>query len=221
MEANLELPLDAEEVRVLACLMEKETTTPEYYPLTLNALVNACNQKSSRDPIVNYDETTVRDALTRLRGKGLVLETTGGGHRVAKYSQRFSERLNLGRREHAVLCELMLRGPQTPGELRSRAERMHSFADLEDVESCLRRLIEWPSGALAARLPRQPGAKESRCAHLLSGEVAVLTAEAEEPAAAAPSRDDRLRALEAEVQSLHADIDELRREFALFRKQFE
>jgi uncharacterized protein YceH (UPF0502 family) len=202
--------------------MEKETTTPEYYPLTLNALVNACNQKNQRDPVVQYDDETVRAALAGLRGKGYILETTGGGHRVPKYSQRFSERLNFGRREQALLCELMLRGPQTVGELRGRAERMYAFADLEEVELCLHRLTEWPSGPLAVLLPKAPGAREARCAHRLSGEVTIsdLPAEAA-PANTTASREDRLRALETQVQELRSALDDLRREFTQFRQSFE
>lgn len=222
MEASQEVRIGEEEVRVLACLMEKETTTPEYYPLTLNALVNACNQKNQRDPVVQYDEETVREALAGLRGKGYLLETTGGGHRVPKYSQRFSERLNLGRREQALLCELMLRGPQTVGELRGHVERMHGFADLDEIELCLRRLMEWPGGALAVLLPKLPGAREARYAHRLSGEVPRAEAPGEAPlSSAAPSREERLRALEAEVQELRAGMEELRGEFARFRQQFE
>lgn len=222
MEASQEVRIGEEEVRVLACLMEKETTTPEYYPLTLNALVNACNQKNQRDPVVQYDEETVREALAGLRGKGYLLETTGGGHRVPKYSQRFSERLNLGRREQALLCELMLRGPQTVGELRGHVERMHGFADLDEIELCLRRLMEWPGGALAVLLPKLPGTREARYAHRLSGEVPRAEAPGEAPlSSAAPSREERLRALEAEVQELRAGMEELRGEFARFRQQFE
>src|SRR5712692_8441426 len=138
----MDLVLHPVEARVLGSLLEKEITTPEYYPLTLNALVNACNQKSNRDPLVSYDEDTVKRALESLRMKGLVLEITGGGNRVPKHGQRFSEALNLGRRELAILCELMLRGPQTSGELRSRTERLHEFTDLTEVESCLKGLME-------------------------------------------------------------------------------
>jgi uncharacterized protein YceH (UPF0502 family) len=134
--------LDEVEVRVLGALMEKSATTPEYYPLTLNALVAACNQKNNRDPVTAYGEAEVKAAVDRLRGRGLCLETTGSGHRVAKYSERLAERLNLGRRESALLCELMLRGPQTPGELRSRAQRMYDFPGLEEVEGVLRRLAQ-------------------------------------------------------------------------------
>jgi len=137
--------LQPTEVRVLGALVEKEITTPEYYPLTLNALVNACNQKSSREPVVNYGEDTVSQALTLLRNKGLSLRITGAGHRVEKYGHTLGEKLNLGRREVALLCVLMLRGPQTVGELRGRTERMHNFEDLEEVERCLE--------ALAARDP--------------------------------------------------------------------
>src|SRR6266849_8876574 len=128
------------EIRVLGALLEKDITTPEYYPLTLNALINACNQKSNRDPMVNYDEETVLQALTLLRNKGLALKVTGAGHRVEKYSHRLGESLNLGRRELALLCVLMLRGAQTVGELRGRTERMHDFADLDEVERCLESL---------------------------------------------------------------------------------
>src|SRR6202046_126476 len=136
----MDLILDADEVRVLGALLEKEVTTPEYYPLSLNALVNACNQKSNRDPVVQFDEDTVERVLYTLRDKGLLLNITGAGSRVAKYGHRLSEQLNLGRRELAILCELMLRGPQTLGELRTRAERMHPFDDLAEVESVLDRM---------------------------------------------------------------------------------
>src|ERR1700674_1023197 len=133
-------PLHPTEVRVLGALVEKEITTPEYYPLTLNALLNACNQKSSREPVVSYGEDTVSQALVQLRNKGLGVRITGAGHRVEKYGHRLGEKLNLGRRELALLCVLMLRGPQTVGELRGRTERMHDFADLEEVERVLETL---------------------------------------------------------------------------------
>jgi uncharacterized protein len=139
-------PLHPVEIRVLGSLLEKEVTTPEYYPLTLNALVNACNQKSSRDPVVNYEEEAVQQALALLRHKGLAVRISGAGHRVEKYAHSLGERLNLGRRESAVLCVLMLRGPQTAGELRGRTERMHEFTEIADVEHCLE--------SLAQRTPR-------------------------------------------------------------------
>ncbi len=165
--------LAASEVRVLGSLIEKEATTPEYYPLSLNALVNACNQKSNRDPVVDYDDEIVLAAIERLRSLGLAFVITGS--RVVKYSQRISETLNLGRRELAVLCTLLLRGPQTLGEIKDRSERMFAFGDLSEVETVLDRLAEWPGGALAKKLAKQPGQKEIRFAHLLSGEPSVET----------------------------------------------
>ena len=203
--------LAAPEVRVLGALLEKEIATPEYYPLSLNALVNACNQKSNRDPVVSYDEEIVEQALEDLRAKGLAVRITGGDSRVPKHGQRFTEALNLGRREAALLCVLMLRGPQTAGELRGRAERLYSFEDLEGVETTLQHLAEQ---GMVKKLPRQAGSREPRHAHLLSGDVEV----AEEATAPAPVRvsvaDDRVAVLERE-------LSELRREFDEFRKRFE
>jgi Uncharacterized protein conserved in bacteria len=209
------LQLDPIEVRVLGSLLEKAVTTPEYYPLTLNALVNACNQKSNRDPVVSYDEETVASALDRLREKGLSFELTGGGNRVPKYGHRITEVMNLGRREEALLCVLMLRGSQTAGELRERSGRMHAFSDLAEVESVLRRLIE---RELVVLLPRQPGYKEPRYAHLLSGPVEAAAAPSE---TAVVSRQDRIGALEAEVAQLRQAVESLQQQFADFRKQFD
>ena len=202
--------LDAVEARVLGCLMEKEAATPEYYPLSLNALTNACNQKSNRDPVVSYDDGTVEDALEQLREKGLALRITGREMRVPKHAHRMTEAFNLGRRESAVLCVLLLRGPQTPGELRQRAASLHSFDDLESVESTLSRLAEQEPEPLVKRLERRPGFKESRYAHLLSGDVS----EAQAPAVTAEPRRDRIADLEARVEALE-------RAFADFRRQFE
>ena len=210
--------LNAVEVRVLGSLVEKEMATPEYYPLTLNALVNACNQKSNRDPAVAYDEDTVADAIDSLRERGLAAVITGAGMRVPKYRELLSEKLNLGRRELAILCELMVRGPQTSGELRDRAGRLHPFGDLEEVEAVLRRLIEWQPEPLAVRLPRQPGTKEPRSAHLLSGEPAIAAPAA---APATPARSDRLAELEAEVRELREELRALREQMEKFRAQFE
>ena len=154
------------EVRVLGTLMEKEATTPEYYPLSLNALLNGCNQKSNRDPVVSYDAEVVEGALEGLRQKQFVLFVTGSG-RVDKYAQRISETLNLGRRESAVLCTLFLRGPQTLGEIKDRSERMFAFGDLSETERVLEKLAEWDGEALIKKLPRQPGQKEARYAHLV------------------------------------------------------
>lgn len=211
--------LSAAEVRVLGSLVEKEMATPEYYPLTLNALVNACNQKSNRDPVVSYGEDMVAEAIDCLRERKMAAVITGAGMRVPKYRETLSETLNLGRRELAILCELMLRGPQTVGELRDRAGRLHPFSDLEEVESVLRRLMEWQPEPLVTRLPRLPGAKELRNAHLLSGPPAVA-----QPAAAAPEtteRTGRLAALEAEVRELREEVRALRSEIQKLRAQFE
>jgi uncharacterized protein YceH (UPF0502 family) len=204
--------LDAAEVRVLGALMEKEATTPEYYPLSLNALVNACNQKSNRDPVVDYDEDTVSDALARLREKHFSLTITGGS-RVHKYQQRISETLNLGRRESAILCVLLLRGPQTLGEIKDRSERIYSFADLAETEMVLEKLFTWPTGALVKRMIRQPGQKEARFAHLLAGEPSLegMATESSSSVAAAPTR----------VAQLAEDLRELRSEFNDLKRRFE
>src|SRR5947199_2531893 len=164
----MDFELDGTEARVLGSLLEKEVATPEYYPLSLNALVNACNQKSNREPVVSYDEDTVEVALEGLREKGLALRSTGRDSRVPKHAQRFTEKFNFGRREAAVLCVLLLRGPQTTGELRGRTERLYTFDDLEAVESTLHRLDEM---GFVKQLPRQPGTKEPRWAHLMCGDI--------------------------------------------------
>jgi uncharacterized protein YceH (UPF0502 family) len=208
----MDLQLSAEEVRVLGTLMEKEIATPEYYPLSLNALVNACNQKSNRDPVVSYDDDIVETALSDLRTKGLAMRITGDG-RVAKHEQRFTERQNLGRREAAIMCVLMLRGPQTVGELRGRTERLYSFEDLEGVESTLHRLGE---SGFVKQLPRQAGFKEPRWAQLLAGDVDV----AEEPAATAPGVERSPGATER-IAAIERELADLRREFEEFRRRFE
>ena len=212
--SSMEL-LDSVEVRVLGALIEKEATTPEYYPLSLNALVNACNQKSNREPVVSYDEETVEDALARLRENKLALTITGSG-RVNKYAQRISETLNLGRRELAVLCPLLLRGPQTLGEIRDRSERMFAFADVEEAESVLTKLAELPTGALVTKLPRQPGQKEARYAHLLSGEPSVEASIESSGAAAPPTR---VAQLEQDLQKLRSEFDDLKTRFEALEAQ--
>jgi uncharacterized protein len=197
--------LDPVEVRVLGVLIEKEATMPEYYPLSLNALVNACNQKSNRYPIVDYDENTVRSAIERLRSKRLAMVIIGNG-RVTKYSQSISEHLNMGRRELAALCTLLLRGPQTLGEIKDRSERIFSFADLEETDRVLEKLAEWPSGPLAAKLPRQPGQKEARYAHLLAGEPELDGL----PETLTPGP-NKLAQLETEVSELRSELSDLKR----------
>jgi hypothetical protein len=201
--------LDPVEVRVLGALIEKEATTPEYYPLSLNALVNACNQKTNRHPVVEYDSETVRDATERLRAKRFVMVILGSG-RVTKYSQSVSENLNLGRRELAVVGVLLLRGPQTLGEIKDRSERIFSFADLEEAKRTLDRLAEWPSGPLVTKLPRQPGQKEARYAHLFSGEPEIE--QVVEAATAAPAT-GRLQQLEADLQQVRDELADLKRRF--------
>ena len=209
----MDFVLTPAEARILGALLEKDITTPEYYPLTLNALVNACNQKSNRDPVVAYDETSVSLALDEAKHKGFVIAISGGSNRVPKYGHRIGERLNLGRREVAILCELMLRGPQTPGELRSHAARLYEFEDLDEIEIVLRGLMERQPDPLVAQLARQPGSREVRFAHLLSGQPLP-----EVPGDAPVSF---VSPLEAEVRALREEVDRLKGEFAQFRRQFE
>jgi uncharacterized protein len=217
------------ECRVLGSLLEKETTTPEYYPLSLNALVNACNQKSNRDPVMNLDEAAVRQALHSLGGQSLVRSVSASDSRVTKYEHRLQETFNFYRHEVAILCVLLLRGPQTPGELRTRTERMHPFDDLSAVQSSLQHLMK-RDPPLAKVLPRQPGTKESRYAHLLSGDVEAFEPKLEvEASATAGSADgERIALLEREVAALRnnvadfeKEIADLRQQFAQFKKQFE
>jgi uncharacterized protein len=211
------------EARVLGCLVEKDITTPEYYPLSLNALVHACNQKSNREPLMNLEEDTVRQALRTL-GEQMLARSASGDSRVAKYEHRLADTFNFTRPETAILCELLLRGPQTPGELRSRAERMHPFEDLSIVQSTLKHLIE-REPPLVKLLPRQPGNKEARYAHLLSGDVEVREApqvQVKEAAISSSAAENaRMMALEGEVAVLQKEVADLKRQFAEFRKQFE
>jgi uncharacterized protein len=217
------------EARVLGALIEKESTTPEYYPLSLNALVNACNQKSNRDPVMNLDEDAVRVALRALSDQFLA-RSAGGDSRVAKYEHRVNELFNFHRHELAVLCVLLLRGPQTPGELRTRTDRMYSFEDLESVHSALNLLMK-REPPLVAVLPRQPGTKESRYTHLLSGapDESATVASPAAPQHAAPrsshvdaSEDStRVAQLQSEVAALRQELAELRERFAAFQKQFQ
>lgn len=215
--------LTAVEVRVLGSLIEKEITTPEYYPLTLNALVNACNQISNRDPVVSFDDKTVARALEDLREKKLVWMVTGAG-RVPKYEHRFAEALKLAEQELAVLCVLMLRGPQTVGEIRGRTGRLYEFKELEEVELTLQALMsaELP---LVVKLPRQPGTKESRYAHLLSGEVQIEEREVApriEPAVIEVRQEnEKIAKLEEELAQVQIDLSELKQQFVDFKKQFE
>jgi len=214
--------LTAFETRVLGSLVEKELTTPEYYPLSLNALVNACNQKSNRDPAMSLDEDAVRDALRSLEKHGLAGPADNMVSRVSKYEHRLQEAYNFTRHETAILAELLLRGPQTPGELRSRADRMHKFDDLGIVQSTLQRLMK-REPPLVKLLPRQPGTKEARYAHLLSGDVEVPQHESSTSVAApnSTSGGDRITRLEDRVASLQSEIEDLKQQLASFRKQFD
>lgn len=218
----MELNLNPVEVRVLGCLVEKDLATPEYYPLSLNALTTACNQKSNRDPVMELQEGDVVRALDSLRQRGLAMQSGEGG-RVPKYQHALAAKLHLDPPELALLAELLLRGPQTVGELRGRAERMQPFADLAAVEEVLRELAE-REPPLTVRLPRQPGRKESRFAHLLAG---IPEMSAEERLAPEPARlqvmaeNERIGRLEAEITGLREEISLLRKMLEEFRSQFE
>ena len=221
-----QLHLTDVEVRVLGSLIEKDITTPDYYPLSLNALVNACTQKNNRDPVMTLDENSVREALNSLQEKRLAGPAGGADSRVTKYEHRLQEVFNFDRREIALVCVLLLRGPQTPGELRSRAERMYRFETLDDVQSALQRLME-RQPPLVRVLSRQPGTKESRYTHLFSGEYVPQTATAPTTPSshlrqATNDNDDeqRIAGLEASVASLKTEIEELRRLFAELASQF-
>ena len=214
----MEIHLTPVEARVLGSLIEKDITTPDYYPLSLNALVNACNQKNNREPVMNLDENTVRDALAGLQDQRMAGPARGADSRVTKYEHRLQELLNLTRGETALVCVLLLRGPQTPGELRGRTERMFRFEHLDDVEATLRRLIEHDP-PLVKLLQRQPGTKEARYAHLLSGESQQEAIASASPAATSVDG-DRIGRLEAEIGELRRELHELRKEFGEFKKQF-
>jgi len=211
------------ETRVLGSLIEKDITTPDYYPLSLNALVNACNQKNNREPVMTLDEAAVREALSTLQEKRLAGPAGGADSRVTKYEHRLQEAFNFDRREIAVICVLLLRGPQTPGELRGRTDRMYHFEALEDVVSTLDRLAH-REPPLSAVLPRQPGTKESRYMHLFSGEAPAVTdvVRSSTPATASGgSTAERMAKLEEEVAALRAELAEMQQQLAAFRKQFE
>jgi uncharacterized protein YceH (UPF0502 family) len=227
----MDIRLTDVEARVLGALVEKEITTPEYYPLSLNALVNACNQKSNREPVMNLSEEDVTLAMRRLGELELAAAADTTDSRVRKYEHRLQEVFNFTRPETAVLCVLLLRGAQTPGELRGRTERMYKFDDLSDVQGALQKLMN-REPALVRVLPRAPGTKESRYMHLLSGDMDVSGAEvardiehadatARVTAPGAGSDDERMTRLESEVGDLRKELAELRLEFARFRKQFE
>jgi uncharacterized protein len=202
------------ETRVLGALVEKQISTPEYYPLTLNALTLACNQKNNRHPVTAYTENEVSQAVESLREKNLAYVFYGSTSRVPKYKHVMPEVLHLNAAETALLCVLMLRGPQTPGELRGNASRLHEFSGLEEVEQTLAGLITREPDPLVARLPRQAGQKEIRFGHLLSGEIPI-----EVPTDAKPI--SPRQTLEQRVDALSAEVEKLRLQFDEFKKQFE
>jgi uncharacterized protein len=224
----VDILLNQVEIRVLGALVEKDVITPEYYPLSLNALVNACNQKNNRDPVMNLAEDVVRQALHGLQEKHLAGPATHAENRVTKYEHRLQEVFNFTRGQNAIFCVLLLRGPQTPGELRSRSERMHRFEDLTDLQSTLQSLIH-RDPPLIKVLPREPGTKEARYAHLLSGDVEpktnvdVDTARTASPAAsfARPADSERIAHLENEVATLQREVADLKQQLTAFRKEFE
>ena len=211
--------LDASEVRILASLIEKDMTTPEYYPLSLNSLTNACNQKSNRNPIVSYDEDTVVRGLGQLQEKGLVRKTLTSGSRVNKFLHAVLDQFDLSRQEMAIICELMLRGPQTVGEVRSHTERMATFESLEEVESTLQGLAQHDP-PLTLKIPRESGRKECRYMHLFSGGLETLTDFAEEPAAIQVSSEEKIRKFEEEIAMMRSELEELKRAFSEFKSQF-
>ena len=216
----MNIVLNPAEARVLGALVEKDITTPDYYPLSLNALINACNQKNNREPVTNFDEETVRLALRNLSDKRLAGPASGADGRVTKYEHRMQEVFNFTRQETALICVLLLRGPQTPGELRGRTERMYQFEHLDDVLSGLQQLMR-REPPLAKALGRRPGTKEIRYAHLLSGDVEAWEPPAETASSSASADAERLIQLEEKVATLQAEVAELKQQMADFRKQFE
>jgi uncharacterized protein len=225
----MSLELSEVEARVLGALIEKESTTPEYYPLSLNALVNACNQKSNREPVMSLDEETVRRALRSLTDQ-YVVRSASGDSRVVKFEHRLNELYNFHRHEIALLCVLLLRGPQTPGELRTRTERIYSFEDLDAVHSALNLLMR-RDPPLVKVLPRQPGTKESRYMHLLSGDIVPPDSAAThdddshsdsaQPPGLSAAEVSRITDLENELTGLRRELETLREQFAAFQKQFQ
>lgn len=222
----MDVTLTDVEVRVLGCLIEKAVTTPEYYPLTLNSLTTACNQKSNRDPVMALDDKTVVRAIDALRyDYHIVWQVTLSGSRVPKYKHDILKKWDFTFPELAVLCVIMLRGPQTLGELRGRTGRLHKFEGLSEIQDVLDKLVEKDGGPFVIKLPREPGRKESRYMHLLCGEIEVSDEEYVAPQERArlevKADDDRFARLEGDVASLKELVDGLKLEFQEFKKQFE
>src|SRR6478672_5840245 len=209
------------EIRVLGSLVEKQVTTPEYYPLSLNALTLACNQKNNRNPVTSYTEDQVSQAVETLREKNLAYVFYGSTSRVPKYKHVMPEVMHLSHAEVALMCVLMLRGAQTLGELRGNAARLHEFSSLEEVESTLNALISRDPEPLVVRVPRQPGQKEGRFAHLLNGEIDVDALAVESERAPRRTGSEQAERLEQKVDALTAEVEKLKEQFEQFRKQFE
>jgi uncharacterized protein len=216
----MSIVLNEIEARVLGALVEKDITTPDYYPLSLNALVNACNQRNNREPVMNLEEGAVRDALDGLHEHGLAGPASGADSRVTKYEHRLQETFNFSRGETAILCVLLLRGAQTPGELRGRTERMHRFEDLDAVQSSLQKLMQ-REPPLVAVLPKQPGTKESRYAQLLSGEMEAgeMPLRRTISRSSSSAEEERVSRLEEAVAALRNEVGQLKQQLAEFRKQ--
>ena len=213
----MDIILNDQEIRVLGCLMEKSMATPEYYPLSLNALTNACNQKSNREPVVAWSEATVEDTVDNLEAKGLINRSSAG--RVPKFEEIFTRQHNMVASEASVLCVLLLRGPQTPGAIRSRTDRLHSFEGLEALQETLDRLGEW---GLVRRLERLPGHKESRYMHLLADpSMETIDSSAASDAPIVSEETDRLDRMEAQVRAISDELADLKATFESFRQQFE
>lgn len=217
----MEFILNAAEARVLGCLIEKEKTTPEYYPLSLNGLTNACNQKSNRDPVMNMTETEVVRALDSLRDKKLAWQLSTAGGRVPKFEHNIKSLFTFSDQEIAVLCVLLLRGPQTAGEIRGRTDRLYFFAGIDEVEKTLKQLVERNDGPFVKELPRRPGRKESRYVQLFTGEPDLSSFETPVAQGAITGTDeDRISQLEMEVGELRSTLEKLRSDFEEFKKMF-
>ena len=219
----MNLELTRNECRVLGCMIEKSITTPENYPLSLNALTNACNQKSNRFPVLDLDESEVLDALDELRAQHLCFRVDTAGSRVPKFKYTVPEKWDFSARHLSIICELLIRGPQTLGELRTRGERMHAFLDLNEVDSTLEQLKEHEEGPFTLKLPVLPGKKEARYAQLLGGEIEISDIQEAAPVVvqSGPSRNERVDQLEQQVTELKSEIEGLKASFAQFKEQFE
>ena len=221
----MEIQLNPIEVRILGALIEKQMATPDYYPLTLNSLINACNQKSSRDPVMDLDETQVESALDSLRNQRLVWQVKVQGSRVVKYEQNMANIADFSKSELALLCVLMLRGPQTAGELRTRTTRLIEFHGLSAIEHSLQKMMDHEKGPFVLKMPRQDGQKECRYAHLFcpvnepgkTDDYDKMDHENER----ADDQNDRIQILEQQVENLYAELNELREQFLVFKKEFE